>query len=92
MSRTRSNLAKALNGVRSSHICDRCNKRVRTGDLVQAYATHYERDGWVLRRVWCEECGESTIGEETEGADEVIVEAVFWDHRLVSVEVRDRSR
>jgi wobble nucleotide-excising tRNase len=84
--------AKALNGVRSGHICDRCNKRVRTGDLIRAYATHYDRDGWVIRRVWCEGCGESAIGEETDEADEVIFEAVFWKHRLVSVEVRNRSR
>jgi hypothetical protein len=85
------NPAKALNGVRSGHICDRCNKRVRTGDLVRAYATHYDRDGWILRRVWCEECGETTIGEGTDGADEAMVEAIFWDHRLVSVKKRDRS-
>jgi hypothetical protein len=85
------NPAKALNGVRSGHICDRCNKHVRTGDLVRAYATHYERDGWTLRRLWCEECGESGIGEGTDEADEVIVEAVFWEYRLVSVEVRAAS-
>jgi hypothetical protein len=84
---SRLNPAKTLNGVRSGHICDRCNKRVRTGDLVRAYATHYYRDGWALRRLWCEKCGDTTIGEETDGANEVIVEAVFWDHRLVSVEV-----
>ena len=86
------NPAKALNGVRSGHICDRCNKRVRTGDLVRAYATHYDRDGWVLRRVWCEECGDSSIRKEANGADEVIAEAVFWDHRLVSVEVWERNQ
>ena len=84
------NPVKALNGVRSGHICDRCNRRVRTGDLVRAYATHYERDGWVLRRVWCEECSETTIGEETDGADEVVVEAIFWNCRLVSVSVVDQ--
>ena len=84
--------AAAMNGVRTGHICDRCNTRIRTGDLVRAYATHYDRDGWVLRRVWCEGCGKTTIGEGTDGGDEVIVEAVFWNHRLVSVEVRDRSR
>jgi len=88
---SRSNPAKALNGVRSGHICDRCNKRVQTGDLVRAYATHYDRDGWVLRRVWCDECGETTMQKGTDRTDEVIVEAVFWDHRLVSVEVRDCS-
>jgi hypothetical protein len=81
------NPTKALNGVRSGHICDRCNKRVRTGDLVRAYATHYERDGWTLRRLWCEECGESGIGEGTDEADEVILEAVFWDNRFAGVEV-----
>jgi hypothetical protein len=85
------NRAKALNGVRSGHICDRCNKRVRTGDVVRAYATHYDRDGWVLRRVCCSDCGETSIQSETDSAGEVIVEAVFWDHRLVSVEVIDRS-
>jgi hypothetical protein len=42
--------------------------------------------------VWCEECGESTIEEGTEGADEVIIEAVFWDHSLVSVDIHERSR
>jgi hypothetical protein len=83
----RSNPAKALNGVQSGHICDRCNKGVRTGDLVRAYATHYDRDGWMLRRVWCDDCGETAVGEGTDGADEVIVEAVFWNHRFVSVEV-----
>lgn len=85
------NPAKALNGAQTGHICDRCNKGIRTGDKVRAYATHYDRDGWVLRRVWCDECGDSAIGESTDGADEVIVEAVFWNHRLVSVETRDRS-
>jgi hypothetical protein len=84
---SRLNPAKALNGTRTGHICDQCNKGVRTGDLVRAYATYYEGDGWVLRRVWCEDCGETTIDRGTEGADEVIVEAVFWEHRLVSVEV-----
>jgi hypothetical protein len=52
---------------------------------VRAYATHYDRNGWVLRRVWCDECAETTIGEGTDGADEVIVGAVFWKHRLVLI-------
>jgi len=88
---TLSNPAQALSKAQTGHICDRCNKRVRTGDLIRAYTTHYERDGWVLRRVWCDECGDTTISEGTDGADECILEAVFWDHRLVSVEVSDRS-
>lgn len=89
---TRSNPSAALSGVQSGHICDRCNKRVRTGDRVRAYATHYEHDGWKLRRVYCSDCGETSIQSETDSADEVIVEAVFWDNRLVSVDVQDRSR
>ena len=84
--------AERLNGTRTGHICDRCNKSIRTGDLVRAYATYYDHDGWMLRRTWCEDCGDSTINESTDGADEVILEAVFWNHRLVSVETRDRSR
>lgn len=31
------------------------------------------------------------MGEGTDRADEVIIEAVFWDHRLVSVKERGRS-
>ena len=83
--------AAALSGARTGHICDSCNKGVRTGDLVRAYATYYEVDGWVLRRVWCAECGETSIERGTDDADEAIVEAVFWNHRLVSVTERDRS-
>jgi hypothetical protein len=89
---SRLNPAKALNGARTGHVCDRCNKRVQTGNLVRAYATHYEGDGWILRRLWCDECGETSIRQKTDGADEVIIEAVFWKHRIVSVEARDRSQ
>ncbi|TSD14560.1 hypothetical protein DP107_06115 [Haloglomus irregulare] len=74
---SQSNPAKALNEVQSGYICDRCNNRVRTGDLVRAYATHYDRDGWALRRVWCNGSGDSVIGEGTDEADEVMLEAVF---------------
>ena len=67
---SRPNPAKALSGAQTGHICDRCNKGVRTGDLVRAYATYYKGEGWVLRRHWCEECGETTIDRGTDGADE----------------------
>jgi len=86
------NPAKALNSVRSGHICDRCNKRVRTGDLVRLFSTYYERGGWTLQRVWCDECGSTTIGLPTDGADEAVVEAVYWSGRLVGVTTVDRSR
>lgn len=92
MSCPRSNPAKALNGVKSGHICDRCNKGIRTGDKAVAYATHYDSDGWVIRRVWCDECGSREIGLPTDGADEVVVEAVYWSGRLVGIESVDRSR
>ena len=84
--------AAALNKTRSGNVCDRCNRRIRTGDLVRAYATHYETDGWVIRRVWCDECGSTTIGLPTDGADEVVVEAVYWSGRLVGVTTVDWSR
>lgn len=89
---SRLNPAKALNEARIGHICDRCNKRVQTGDLVRGYATYYEGHGWILRRLWCDKCGETSVGQKTDGADEVIIEAVFWKHRLVSVQARDRSQ
>lgn len=34
--------AATLNGRQTGRICDRCNKRVRTGDMVQVYATWYD--------------------------------------------------
>jgi len=88
---SRSNPAKALNGVRLGHICDRCNKRIQTGDLVRAYATYYEGDGWILRRVWCRNCGDTTIRERTDGSDEAIVGAIFWNHQLTSAKIKDVS-
>jgi hypothetical protein len=84
--------ASALNGSQTGRICDRCNRRVRTGDPVRVYATHYDDDGWVMRRLWCDDCGSSTIGAETDGADEVLVKAVYWSGRLVGVTAVDRSR
>jgi hypothetical protein len=84
--------AAALNGVETGHICDRCNRRIRTGDKAVVYATYYEDDGWVIRRVWCDDCGSTTIGLPTDGADEVVVEAVYWSGRLVGVKAVCRSR
>lgn len=84
--------AKALNGIQSGNVCSKCNKGIRTGDTAVVYATHYDSDGWVIRRVWCDECGSTTIGLPTDGADEVVVEAVYWQGRLVGVETVDRSR
>ncbi|WP_436900249.1 hypothetical protein [Halovenus halobia] len=89
---TRPSPAAALNGGEIGHICDRCNKGARTGDLVRAYATHYDDGGWVIRRVWCDDCGSTTIGLPTDGADEVVVEAVYWQSRLVGVTTVDRNK
>lgn len=72
-------------------ICDRCNARLRTGETARFYATLY-RDGWLLRRVWCRSCGETTVDPPTEGADEVVGEAIWWSHRLAGVRITDRSR
>lgn len=84
--------AAALSGVQTGRYCDACNKRVRTGDLVRGYATYYDHGGWRLRRLWCTRCGDSSIETGTSGADEVVVEAIFWNHRLISIEIADRSR
>lgn len=84
--------AAALNGEPTGHICDRCNRGIRTGDKAVVYATYYDADGWVIRRIWCSDCGSTTIGLPTESADEVVVEAVYWSGRLVGVTTVDRSR
>lgn len=81
----------ALDGTRTGHICDSCNRGVRTGDLVRVYATYYDGEGWVCRWLWCSECGSDRIESGTPDADEVVAEAVFWNRRLVSIELRDRS-
>lgn len=83
--------AAALNGVQVGHICDRCNRGIRTGDLVRAYGVYYEDEGWLIRRVMCD-CGSRTIGLPTDGADEVIVEAVYWRGRLAGAKTVCRSR
>lgn len=83
--------AGALNHTRTGSICDACNRTVRTGDFVRAYATYYSRDGWVLRRVWCEDCGVTSLEHGTGGVDEVTIEAVFLAHRLFSVRIVGRS-
>ena len=88
---TRPEPAAALNRRRTGHICDSCNRRVQTGDLVRIYATFYEHDGWVFRRLWCDDCGDTKIEQGTDGADEVIAEAVFWKHQLAGVKILDRS-
>ena len=82
--------AAALNGVQVGHICDSCNRRIRTGDKAVAYATYYEDEGWLIRRLMCN-CGSRTIGLPTDGADEAIIEAVYWSGRLVGVKTVDRS-
>ena len=84
---TRPSPAAALNKTRSGNVCDRCNRRIRTGDKAVVYATYYDADGWVVRRVWCDGCGETT-GLSTDGADEVVVEAVYWSGRLVGMTAR----
>jgi len=37
--------AAALNGVETGHICDRCNRRIQTGNKAVVYATYYDADG-----------------------------------------------
>lgn len=85
------NHAAALNGIRCGNICSKCNHRVRTGDKTVVYCTHYNSDGWVIRRVWCSNCGSTTLSLPTDGADEVVAEAIYWSGRLVSVTTVDRS-
>lgn len=89
---TKTDPAAALNGIRTGHICDRCNRGLRSGDGARFYATRYEDTGWTLRRLYCSDCGETKIESGTAEADEVVGEAVFWNHRLAGVGITDRSR
>lgn len=84
--------AKAIQGTKVGRICDRCNRGLRTGDAARFYATWYADTGWYLRRLYCADCGESAIESGTADADEVVGEAVFWNHQLAGVQITDRSR
>jgi len=83
--------AAALNGVQTGHICDSCNRWIQHGDKASMYATWYDEDGWTPRRTWCMRCCPDSVDPGTKGADEVIIEAVLWNHRLAGVRVKDRS-
>ena len=84
--------AAALNGIQTGHICDSCNKRIQHGEKVSMYATYYENSGWTPRRTWCLKCCPETVDPGTDSADEVIVEAVFWNHQLAGARITDRDR
>lgn len=84
--------ASALAGERTGNICDRCNRGLRTGDAAWFYATWYDDTKWTLRRIYCDNCGMRNIESGTQGAAEVVGAAVFWNHRLASVRITDRSR
>lgn len=89
---TRPSPAATLNGIQCGDVCSDCNRRIRAGDKAIVYATHYDSDGWVVRRVWCSDCGSTTIGLPTGGGDEVVIEAVYWSGRLIGLTRVNRSR
>jgi primosomal protein N' len=33
----------------------------------------------------CPKCGETALRQATDGTDEVIIEAIFWNRRIISV-------
>lgn len=82
---------EAAQNTRVGGICDRCNAGIRTGDPARFYTTLYPDSGWLLRRVWCADCGESKVDPPTGGADEAIGEAIWWSHALLGVRIIDRS-
>ncbi|WP_248514989.1 hypothetical protein [Salinarchaeum laminariae] len=83
---------EAIQGTKIGAICDRCNRGIQNGETVGFYATYYEDAGWTLRRLYCTDCGETTVDPPTEGADEVIGAAVWFNHVLAAVRIIDRSR
>jgi len=88
---SRSDPAVALNGVQTGHICDSCNKRIRSGDVAGLYATWNNQLGWEPRRTYCCDCCPDDIQPATRGTDEVILTGIFFSHRLVSIETRERD-
>lgn len=89
---TKESPVSALQGTRVAHICDRCNCRIRDGEPTRFYATRYTDSGWTLRRVYCSNCGEDTVEPSTATVDEVVGEAIRFNHTLVGVRITDRSR
>lgn len=84
--------AAALTGLKTGTICDSCNRRIDHGEKVGLYATWYDTGGWTPRRTWCLECCPESVDPGTDGADEAILVGVLFGHRLLSLDVRDRSR
>lgn len=82
---------QTLDGTLVGRICDRCNRSLQLAETVRLYATYYEGEGWLLRSVWCTECGDPQIGTGTLHADEVAAEVIFWFHRLVHVTIISRT-
>ena len=80
-----------IQGTRIGYICDQCNRGIQNGSPVRFYATLYDDTGWTLRRLYCIDCGPSEVDPVTEGADEVVGKAVFFNHRLAAVSILDRS-
>jgi len=83
--------AAALNGVRTGHICDRCNRRIQHGEQAGMYVTWYDHSGWTPRRTWCMDCCPEEVETETGGTDEAILMGVLFSQRLISVHIYDRS-
>lgn len=65
------------------HICDRCNRRILTGDTAVVYAIYYDANMWVVQCVMFD-CRSPTIGLSTGGAD-MMIKPVWWPRRLVGV-------
>lgn len=82
----------ALRGATSGNLCDGCNGSIYLGDVIRLYATYYAGPGWLIRRVWCDECGDAEIGTGTLRADEVTAEGLWWFGRIAQLEITDRSR
>lgn len=81
-----------FSGLTIGNCCDRCNAGLRNGDPVRFYATRCDNEDWLLRRVYCTDCGDTELGADaTTSVDEALGEGVWLQHRLHLVRISDLS-
>jgi hypothetical protein len=81
-------------GVDCVAVCSKTNRSLNKDDEVHVYATWYDRDGWVIRRVYekgATDAAENLRENPTDGCDEVVAEGLLVKKPRVVSSSRSRK-